>query len=368
MLINITLILFSSLTLSSQNPSFIWENCEMSASWYRQQATAWELKVNTDPADADAWLNYFKAERFALIASGMEPASSKLDSIVVRMKRNVPDHANTYYISYWNDRDNPQAFQNLVKAEQLRPGEWRFYDDFVRYYEHNDNKTQKIEYLRKWNQTHPYLPVIDEMSANLLRATGSNAVIISSGYSDTYSLWLYQQKSGRYDKPVIMLEMLKEPGYRSRKLKELGMKDPMPGLAISNDAAFIKALLTMNPAREIHMTLNHEQTLLNGLSSYLYLTGLTFHMSMKALDNIPILQANWKTFRYDELNKLCGSSALQRSERILSSYLMPLVVLYEEEQQGEKKARGGDYKNKAECVARMTGKTKQLERIMQQIE
>lgn len=368
-LIFILLLLIPSLFRGQETrPVTISEDCGMSASWYKAQSDAWARLLASDKGNASAWLNYYKAERFALVAEGKEPGSPVLDSIILSMGRNIPDNSSFHYAAFWNDRENPAAFHHLEEAYRLSPGRADIYDDFIRWYEMTGNKAKKNEFVQKWNAKHPFPPELNEMSSNILAGTGAGSLILTSGYTDTYSLWLYQGSSGIIGRHVVMLEMLRDPVYRARRLKEAGFTDPYPGISSPGDRLLIEGLMAKNPAKQIHLSLNHDNGLLRTLASRLYLTGLTFRVSASPIDNLSILESNWSSFDLTELNKVCKLAGNRLSEPVMAGYLMPMTVLYQKWMEEGRKNEARELYELAEKLALATGKTKKFNTSMERRE
>lgn len=83
--------------------------------WYAGQMAEWGAFVQSHSTDADAWLNYYAAGRFA------QQANQRLDLIVNEMEAAIPNTFEYYLIHGWHAGFNPEATHYLNKAYELNP-------------------------------------------------------------------------------------------------------------------------------------------------------------------------------------------------------------------------------------------------------
>jgi hypothetical protein len=97
--------------------------------YYLKQIPLWKKEVDKNPRNADAWLNYYRANRNAYI-KGEEDNSQKskgvsrfdrLKSIVDEMEKQVPNSYEYNYVKWLNGNNDLSLFPYLEKANILSP-------------------------------------------------------------------------------------------------------------------------------------------------------------------------------------------------------------------------------------------------------
>ncbi len=65
--------------------------------WYSEQMSEWRNYLQANSADADGWLNYYAAARFA------QSSDQKLEGIVAEIKNTIPNTFDNYLIQGWQE-------------------------------------------------------------------------------------------------------------------------------------------------------------------------------------------------------------------------------------------------------------------------
>ena len=143
--------------------------------WYVQQANLWEQEIEKDPSNADAWMNYYTANRMAKITGKVdEPADrhrfSSLDHIVKRMEKSVPNSFEYHYIKWYNGNGNTQLFGHLEKAFEIDPFRTETYYDFILYYELTGERSRMAEFCKKLFNRNDISPALLAYNYNVLQS------------------------------------------------------------------------------------------------------------------------------------------------------------------------------------------------------
>ena len=111
--------------------------------YYLQQRDLWKKEVDKNPENADAWYNYYRANRNAYIV-GEEKDSlntkginrfERLKKIVDEMEKYVPESFEYNYVKWINGNNDQSLFPYLEKAHNVSPDRSEPLMDLVYYYE-----------------------------------------------------------------------------------------------------------------------------------------------------------------------------------------------------------------------------------------
>ena len=114
----------------SQKPEKVWSfvKVEKTLDWYITQTALWKQVIDKDPKNADAWLNFYTANRMARLVDRdtwrkqKGPGFMELDEIVTKMKEAVPGTYEYYDVKNYNDGYQDQGnAEDLLKAYALAP-------------------------------------------------------------------------------------------------------------------------------------------------------------------------------------------------------------------------------------------------------
>lgn len=200
--------------------------------YYIQQIELWKKVLDSNHRNADAWYNYYRANRNAYI-KGEEDNSQKskgntrfnrLKKIVDEMEKNVPDSYEMNFVRWLNGNNDQSLFPYLEKAHQLSPQSPEPLMALIFYYEIKGDYTQRNKSIEKYYALGDYSPGLLNYSYNLLAGLDSDAIVFTEGDKDTEAILLLGQgKKYRQDVQLLNVNLLLMNEYRERVFKELGV-------------------------------------------------------------------------------------------------------------------------------------------------
>lgn len=318
----------------------------MSTEWYREQAALWKQVAEREPQNGTAWLNYFKASRYAGFgdtSASQEEKAERMQAIVTSMSKAIPNSFEYHYVAWWNGGNNPEEFPHLEKAYQIRPDDSELSDEFISYYELQGDKENMQNFCRKWYATQSMSPALLNYHYNVLMSLEKNAVLVTSGDNDTYPIWLLQYAKGiRPDVLVLNTGLIGMPEYRKRLLKDNGIGGDPALLDLEGKeniywhdamAQFLKSVAEKTEKRPVYFALTASPEYLSLVREDLYTVGLVSKYSAKRIDNIALLKKNWEKYHLDYLNfSVYDENYLfnkQLVHQLNLNYITPAVLLYE---------------------------------------
>lgn len=346
--------------------------------WYKEQMALWKKEVEANPTNGEAWLNYFKAGRYA---RNYDPTLSpeeryKLqEELVDAMEKALPNSFEYHYAKWWNGGNRAELFPHLEKAYQLRQDYAELSDDFISYYELQGN-TDKVQYFcQQWYAAKDVAPGLLLYHYNVLMSLEKNAVLFTSGDNDTYPLWILQYAKGiRPDVTVLNTGLLGAEEYRAAMLKKHGLQgntnvfekvatDHMPWHEAM--AQFLQSVAENNPQRSIYFALTANQMYTELIKHNLYTVGLVNLYSAKRVDNIALLKKNWQRFDMGYLEFSVYDEGYEFNKQLLPrlnmNYVTPALLLYEHFALAGETDKADELKKFALKLAREGGQERDVE-------
>jgi hypothetical protein len=312
--------------------------------WYVEQAGAWKKEVDKNPKNANAWLNYYRASRYADFGgSPFDWAADKqalMNRIVAGMEKNVPNTFEYYTcrIGQLGIRDTEENFRLSSAAYKLNPRDAGIVENLINYHEVKNNKAELSRYYKELGTLGRFDFTLQEYNFNLLMSVEKNAVLITGGDNDTYpSRYLQVVKNVRPDITLINIYLAAASAeYLNSRLKEknIGMK-PAPAADLKRESidSYLKQLITgirkSNPSVPLYMatTAGCEELFADSL----YCTGLAYAYSETKMDNLSLLKANVEErFHLDYLRPdfFLEVSSSRLADQLKSNYITPFGMLY----------------------------------------
>jgi hypothetical protein len=303
------LILFSINISTAQTPEKIYGKNKVLKpnEYYTEQLLLWKKEIDKDSKNADAWFNYYRANRNAYI-KGEEDDSQKtkgisrfdrLKNIVDDMEKNVPDSYEFNFVKWLNGNNDFNLFPYLKKAHELSPQSSEPIMCLVFYYEIKGDYEKRNENIETFYKLGDYSPGLLNYSYNMLSGLEKNAIIFTEGDKDTEAGLLLQYGKGyRADVQILNLNLLMIKEYREHVFKELGIEplnfDPL----INNDGyekfreTIVEHVVKNKNNRPVYVAVNVHDVYTNTIKTKLYITGLAYLYSIKRIDNIFVLKKN----------------------------------------------------------------------------
>jgi len=320
-------------------PSMV--DIHMPQKWYQDQVEAWNGVVKSDPGNAKAWYNLFRARRYVGFQGGIfrDPQVDELTAILARMKEAIPGTFE-YNLCMWIAGGNDGTrFTYLQKAFELRKDYVVLSNHFVPHYELAMDRAKRDEFLKQWYETGDISPVLLDHAYNMLQSCSPNAVLITAGDSDTFPVWMLQAVMGvRMDVTVMNLGLIAADGYRSSFMSQHVIGGDSLLLKGRNDSeeamqAFVESVAMRTVNRPIHFALTVDTSVYEKIKSDLHIVGLSWQYSKERIDHLARTARIWNAFRLDDtmqpwypgLHPFYAGSYRQ----LIQNYLAPCLALFE---------------------------------------
>jgi hypothetical protein len=348
------LFVFGLSLILAQKPERIYSVAKVDKphEYYVQQAELWWKVVEKDKSNEDAWLNYYKANRYSFLTYGGEISWDidkkdgwkkesiylmDLDEILKLIEENIP---NTYTDLQLRKIGNPgddNMFQYLERAYNMRPDDAELYDAIVTYYEMKGDLAKRKEFNMKLFKSNEISSGFLNYSYNLLMTLKPSSIILTFGDNDTYPLWLLQDVLNiRPDILVFNISLLDDPNYQALMFKKIGLKP----ITIKNEDApnsqnekviidyLLKNIDIVQHPLYIGLPAWKQ---LKDFESNLYLVGLALEYSKNNIDNVALLSNNFENnYALDYLSKRFEYDMSESIvDRMNVNYLPGIFKLYE---------------------------------------
>ncbi len=367
-LVIISLFLFSFCSVFSQSigtstlQTFKIEDAAIElkqSNWYQTQAELWEDNVNSNPKNADAWLNYYQAIRFSFYSASSKEVNktqqAKLDAILDKMEANISESFEYNYLKFVNSDQNPEYFTFLEKAYQKEPDNSLTYDDFIAYYELTGNLEKKDTFCSKLKNANTFCADIFNYNYNVLMSLEKNAILFTNGTLDTYPLWILQQTM-RSDVTVLNIDLLKNEKYLKAKLSALHLIGDSAIFYVQEPDKFYTYITTKNPNKNLYFSLTIPVENLKNISAKLYSTGLALKYAAGDYNNIDVLQSNMLLFNITGLFDEEKKSETSFVNKMNLNYIVPITALFRYYMDIGETEKAGLLKSQAIILAKRSGK------------
>ena len=330
--------------------------------FYQEQSAAWRDRVESNRKDANAWLNFYKSERY----SGFTPSSNelsdqkqgRLDKIVQEMESSVPSSFEYHYVKYWNGNHDPKLFTHLQQAYTLQPNNAELYDDFIAHYEVTGNRTKRQEFCSKWVGAGKVEQGVLDYNYNVLMSVEPGAILITNGEYDTYPIWSLEARERNLPNvTVLYLDLLHIAEYRNRVLSGLGIGS-IP-FSSKRPEDFIRSLAAKRGAKPLYLALTVEPKILKTFDQKLYLTGLTLKWSEERIDNLTLLEKNWD----QKFRKAVGGTG-NLTKKMSRNYLAPMLLLRQHYQSQGNAQKAKELEKSIRTLAAESGKAAEVEKFL----
>lgn len=299
-----------------------------SSGYYEDQSNTWGRVANERQQDADAWDNYYRAERYGAVNNLSTDIDSEeqehLDAIVDSMALVVPGSFEYNYCNYLNSNFDVNAGDYLIQAYELEPDNAETYDDLIAHYELTFDSKKKEEFCEKWLESGSLDQEVLDYNYNVLQSLDKNAILITNGELDTYPIWVLQEVDNvRPDVTVLNMNLMKNHSYRERKMADLGLTAYTD--YNSDRTGFLEELGERNGSKSVYFALTVNEPVITKMQDNLYITGLALKFNDDSFDNISVLVDNWEnSFETEYLDDLTITGT---GGQMQQNYLVPLLTL-----------------------------------------
>src|SRR3989338_793617 len=340
--------------------------------WYETQMGLWKADVDKNPKDANAWYNYYSAVRALRNVSEDDAARKKYEDLCHDIAKKaydaVPETFEGNHLMHWDGGAGTVDKKYLEKAYAIAPNDPRLSDDLMIYGEMNRDQKKFHDMAVHMFETQELPGAMLNWAYNLLAELDENAIVFSAGDNDTYALWLVQEGMNfRSDVQVINAFLIRDPNYRSKLFKELGL----PQLELKeNDPDFdelYRHILTNQKGIPTYVSVS-AMGLFEQVANMdsMYLTGLAYKYCGTSFDNMSVIRRNYeKRYYLDHLEVVFAVHiADERARYFKSLYLPSLIKLYKHYEVCEEKEK---MQSMYDLIIRIGKETDQVEEINLQI-
>jgi hypothetical protein len=344
-------LLISVLQLvKAQQPEQIYSYGRVSKpiSYYKEQAAAWRKVLDADPKNANAWYNYYYANRNLCYhdTTDQRPEKEKdaaINKLVDDMGKSIPNSYEYNLCKWMAGGFDMSLLPYLKKAAELGEGRTEHLDFMVNIGEVTRDANMKFKYEKMKYDAGLLSSGIMYYNYNVISGLALNAILITAGDNDTYPIWALQAMGIRRDITVLNLSMIHLDDYRSKIFKELGLEKWDIYWGSDGDSAkrsqsrfddwIIKHITTNKKNYPVYvgLTVAGNGSYTDNVQENLYLTGLAYLYSKESVDNIALMKRNFEQlYALDYIeNAFYKDLSPEMVKEINRNYIVPMLKLFD---------------------------------------
>jgi len=353
--------------------------------WYVKQATLWKREIDKNPKDAEAWVNYYNAVRYARFTETIETEEKqqKLKKILAEMEKVIPD---TYEYLMVKERTecNIHDISLSEKLYAMDPNRAAPYYTILSHAEVYGKEQMMKEFCEKLYQSRDIEPWLINYNYNVLMSLEKDAIIFTNGDNDTYPCWMLQKVLAiRPDVQLLNISLAPTDFYLERVMKERGIDIDVKSLLKKafkdNEGAksfskgiFVqevcKAISNVKPEIPLYFALTVYENFYKPLKENLYVVGLAFRYSPERIDNLAFLKKNMEErFRLDYLDHewydedIIGKNGMAK---LNLNFVTPMIMLAEHYNISGELQKATNLKEKVLSIARKGGEEKEISKYL----
>ena len=337
--------------------SFAWVLKDLD--WYKQQAELWKIEIDKKTANAEAWVNFYRANKavqnnFKIdVEKRNEEYLLPLNQIIEMAEKAIP---NTFELNFIK-ADCLYDKESLLQAQKMRPFDPLLFSNLMTYYMVINDKKNVQAVSRKWFESNDISTDFFATTYNLLMSLDDNAIIIVWGDCDTYPIWILQNALNiRTDVTAVNINLLgmndhQKWFFKENAIAEITLKINDTGKTLANH--IVKNVKT----RPVYFSSFVNNEIYADFTDKLYLTGLALKYSEKPFDNIAVLKNNIENkFLIDHLKiSFQNNESESMVAKINLAYMAPFLKLYEHYRLLNEKIKMEKIKNSAKIISEKAG-------------
>jgi hypothetical protein len=280
--------------------------------WYLKQAELWKNEIDKNSQNAEAWYNYYNANRYGNYVNTIDtkPKKERLAKIIEDMGKAIPETYEFYLLAYWNKHDL-NDISLIEKAYAINPDRPDTYYPLIDYYELRGEHQKANEFYKKLYKSQDISPWLLSYNYNVLMSLERDAIILTNGDNDSYPAWMLQNVLGiREDVSVVNISFATTKTFLKYKLKDKNISIDRGALmkkalitGADNQKQFSLSVFTQElaktlsekyPQYPVYFALTVYENHLIPLKNDLYIVGLAYNYSKKRVDNIALLKKNYE--------------------------------------------------------------------------
>lgn len=302
--------LFFAAGLMAQQPNEILGIAKESkdVNYYKEQSALWKKETRARPNDANAWRQYYKAERAFLQTTYPEvwlnnsgEIYGKLRVIIDESKKHIDNSFEYYLMEGINVRGKASA-AFYKKAFAIDPERDETYEGLFVYYVLTFQKEKASEVAKRMLKSNYFSNANLKWNYNALQTADKNGVFITHGDMDAIPKWVLQYGMNIRPDVLVMNKwmMIDSKQYFDLVFKDLGIKPhakkPTDFKNPTEHHENLIAYVLKNSKRPVYMGCNTDTKFFKkyGLENNIYLVGAAFVYCSNDLDNMAITKKNFE--------------------------------------------------------------------------
>ena len=275
-------------------------------SFYAEQTEIWKQETEKNNINSEAWLNYYRAARYANMFADSLSKKYNLDKIVANMPTTMANTFGFNYILFIHNDLAKREYGHLLKAHELEPERSDAYVSLINYYIMQGDDEKVTHYSEALFNAGEFAPSLMAWNYNMLASVEKDGILLTHGDNDTYPSWTVQMvKNFRKDVKVLNVNLLMQDEYREKVFNEMGL-DPISSAdfpAYQDMYIAITQQFTRQADRPVYVATTIPEFIRNALGDSLYLVGMAFKYSNETFDNVAFLKNNFENkFLKDHLH------------------------------------------------------------------
>ena len=265
--------------------------------FYAEQAELWKAETLKSEINADAWLNYYKAARYANMFADSLSKRYDMDKIVAGMPTALANTFEFNYVLFIHDNNMDQRFDHLLKAHELAPERIDAYHSMVHYHVIEGNQDEVQKYCKALFEAGEFSPTVLAWNFNMLTSIEENGILLTHGDNDTYPSWVIQTvKNNRKDVKVLNVNLLMYDKYRERIFQEEGISQIASAEFPEYQDMYLAIVrqIARQSKKPVYVATSVPEFIRNAMGDSLYLVGLAFRYSDQSFDNMAFLKNNFE--------------------------------------------------------------------------